>query len=70
MCANIGFIIGPIMGGLLADPAANYPKVFGNVAWLKQYPYALANLVSAVYLFGATLAVVFGLYEVRSRVDL
>jgi MFS family permease len=64
MCFNVGVIIGPILGGLLADPAGNYPSVFGKFSWLKKYPYALPNLVSAAFLFAAGLAVFFGLAEV------
>jgi len=64
MCFNIGVIIGPILGGLLADPAGSYPRLFGNVIWLKKFPYAVPNIVSAIILFGSTLAVFFGLAEV------
>jgi len=63
MTGNIGTIIGPIIGGLLADPAANYPSLFGGIAWLEKYPYAAPNLVSAFFLFLALLAVIFGLDE-------
>lgn len=52
------------MGGLLADPAGSYPTVFGNVQWMKKFPYALPNIVSAGLLFAATLGVFFGLNEV------
>jgi MFS family permease len=64
MCFNIGVIIGPILGGLLADPAANYSSLFANVGWLKRFPYAPPNLVSACFLFAAALGVFFGLNEV------
>lgn len=64
MCFNIGVIIGPIFGGLLADPAGSYPSLFGRVAWMKKYPYAPPNLLSAFFLFTAALGVFFGLAEV------
>jgi len=64
MCFNIGVIIGPILGGLLADPAGSYPRLFGDVTFLKRFPYAAPNIVSAIFLFSATLAVFFGLAEV------
>lgn len=64
MCGNIGTIIGPILGGLLADPAGNYPGLFGGIKWLKKYPYAPPNLLSAAFLASACLAVVFALEEV------
>lgn len=64
MCFNIGVIIGPILGGLLADPAGTYPSVFGHINWLKKYPYAPPNILSAVFLLTAALLLFFGLNEV------
>ncbi len=64
MCFNIGVIIGPILGGLLADPAGSYPNVFGNVKFFKRYPYAPPNILSSFFLFAAALGVFFGLAEV------
>ena len=66
MCFNIGVIIGPILGGLLADPAGSYPKIFGHNKFLQKFPYAPPNLLSAFFLFSAALGVFFGLSEVRS----
>jgi hypothetical protein len=65
MCFNIGVIIGPIMGGLLADPAGSYPKMFGGIGWLLKFPYAPPNIVSAFLLFTAAVGVFFGLEEVH-----
>jgi MFS family permease len=64
MCFNVGVIIGPILGGFLADLGGSYPKTFGNVEFLKRYPYAAPNVLSAVFLFTAGLGVFFGLAEV------
>lgn len=66
MCFNIGVIIGPILGGLLADPAGSYPNVFGHVTFFIRYPYATPNILSAIFLFSATLGIFFGLSEVWS----
>lgn len=72
VCA--GVIVGPVLGGLLADPVTNYPGVFGKnstlggqdgVWWLQYWPYALPNIISAIFLLGSALAVIFGLEEVR-----
>ncbi|KAH6690648.1 major facilitator superfamily domain-containing protein [Plectosphaerella plurivora] len=63
MTFNVGVIVGPVLGGLLSDPAGSYPNLFGNVEFFKQYPYAAANLVNAVFLFLAVLAIWFGLEE-------
>jgi MFS family permease len=66
MCFNVGVIIGPILGGILADPAGSYPGIFGNVQWMKKFPYATPNIVSATFLFAATIGVFFGLDEVSN----
>lgn len=74
MCFNIGVIIGPVLGGILADPVGSYPTLFGNgsifggkngVWWMKRWPYALPNLLSALFLFTAALGVILGLEEAR-----
>ncbi|ANB11278.1 hypothetical protein AWJ20_4082 [Sugiyamaella lignohabitans] len=41
---NVGTVVGPMIGGLLADPANNYPWLFGDSEFLKKYPYILPNL--------------------------
>lgn len=73
MCFNIGVIIGPIIGGSLADPINSYPQLFGpgsflggkdGVWWMKRWPFALPNILSAIYIFSAFLAILFGLDEV------
>jgi MFS family permease len=73
MCFNIGVIIGPSLGGFLADPAGNFPGVFGpgsvfggkdGVWWMQHWPYALPNLVSAVFISMSLAAVFLGLEEV------
>ncbi|KAI0473599.1 major facilitator superfamily protein [Xylariaceae sp. FL0804] len=45
---SIGSIFGPAFGGVFANPAEQFPGVFGNSHFLKKYPYALPNLLSAV----------------------
>lgn len=73
MCFNIGIIVGPVLGGVLADPIQAYPNVFGpgsliggddGVWWMKQWPYALPNLISALLIFTATVGIFLGLDEV------
>lgn len=53
---NIGTVIGPMAGGLLADPAKSYPSWFGNSDFLKRYPYILPNLFPIPLLLVALLA--------------
>lgn len=73
MCFNVGVIIGPILGGILADPAGRYGSLFGpgsllggkdGVWWMQHWPYALPNVVSAIFIFASFLAILFGLDEV------
>ncbi|KAK4154181.1 MFS general substrate transporter [Chaetomidium leptoderma] len=57
MTFNVGVIIGPILGGILSDPAGSHPELFGNITFFKRFPYAAPNLVSALFLFFALLGV-------------
>ncbi|KAH6585431.1 hypothetical protein BASA61_006832 [Batrachochytrium salamandrivorans] len=41
-------ILGPILGGLLADPAKLYPGTFGNIALLRNFPFLLPCMLGAV----------------------
>ena len=45
---NMGILFGPLIGGALADPARQYPGLFGNVSFFINYPYALPSLVVGV----------------------
>lgn len=44
---NVGVLLGPLLGGVLADPVARYPKLFGGSSFLAKYPYSLPMLVMA-----------------------
>ncbi|PUU81630.1 major facilitator superfamily domain-containing protein [Tuber borchii] len=37
ICFNIGVIVGPAIGGILADPANTYPGLFGRVEWMRRW---------------------------------
>ncbi|KAF2398608.1 MFS general substrate transporter [Trichodelitschia bisporula] len=72
MTFNVGVIIGPMLGGLLSDPVGQYPGIFGpgsliggenGVWWMTRWPYALPNLVSAMFLIISTTALFLGLDE-------
>ncbi|OCK75989.1 MFS general substrate transporter [Lepidopterella palustris CBS 459.81] len=72
MTFNIGVIIGPILGGILADPVGSYPSIFGpgsalggknGVYWMTRWPYALPNLMSAIFLLASAFAVILFLEE-------
>jgi MFS family permease len=68
MTFNIGVIIGPILGGILSDPAGSYPDLFGDVPFFVKFPYATPNLVSAFFLLCAMLAAWLCLEEVRALI--
>ncbi|EXJ59364.1 uncharacterized protein A1O5_12245 [Cladophialophora psammophila CBS 110553] len=72
MCFNIGVVIGPILGGFLADPISSFPAVFGpgsfiggkdGVRWMTAFPYALPNVVSSIFILASALLLVLGLDE-------
>ncbi|KAB8346287.1 hypothetical protein FH972_023331 [Carpinus fangiana] len=60
---NVGVLVGPILGGWLQDPVQQYPSVFPKGGWLEQFPYALPNVVTSVFLASAFALVFFGLEE-------
>eukprot|EP00904_Undaria_pinnatifida_P010345 jgi/Undpi1/6440/HiC_scaffold_20.g08921.m1 len=47
----IGTIIGPVMGGLLAQPAVLYPSTFSSTGVFARYPFLLPNLAVAFLAF-------------------
>ncbi|KAK3678559.1 hypothetical protein LTR78_001857 [Recurvomyces mirabilis] len=65
MTFNVGVIIGPLLGGLLADPVGSYPWLFGKEygGWLRMWPYALPSVVCAAFLSFSALGVILGLEE-------
>lgn len=63
MTFNVGVIVGPVLGGLLSDPAGSYPDLFGGVPFFVRFPYATPNMVSAAFLLCAAAAVWLGLEE-------
>ena len=44
---SIGTILGPALGGLLANPAKAYPDLFSKHGFFGHFPWALPNLVCA-----------------------
>ena len=60
----IGFAV---LGGLLSEPTTAYPELFGGITWLEKYPFALPNLLGALFLIITLAAVFFGLEEVCRR---
>ncbi|EPE04019.1 mfs transporter [Ophiostoma piceae UAMH 11346] len=68
MSFNLANMIGPIMGGFLADPANTLPSLFGDGAifgfqWIQAYPFALPSVLNAVSLGLSAMVVLFCLEE-------
>ncbi|KAL2372739.1 MFS multidrug transporter, variant 3 [Blastomyces gilchristii SLH14081] len=56
----LGSIVGPAMGGALAQPCDNYPHLFPRNTIFDRYPFLLPNLVCVVILcFGITIGILF-----------
>lgn len=57
---NLGIFIGPLLGGVLANPVHQYPGAFGGIQFFEDYPYALATFVcGALGLIAAGTTLVF-----------
>ncbi|ATY67053.1 Major facilitator superfamily transporter [Cordyceps militaris] len=57
---NIAVFLGPLLGGLLVDPAKQYPGVFSGIPFVEKYPYALPGLL--VGSLGITAAVASAIF--------
>lgn len=61
---NLGLFLGPILGGTLADPAKQYPRLFGEVKFFKAFPFALPTFVTGSLGFIATIVCAIFIKEV------
>jgi hypothetical protein len=53
-------MIGPLVGGLLANPVSLYPTVFGGNRFLTAFPWVMPNLVVGAFLVvGWTVGILF-----------
>jgi MFS family permease len=48
---SIGSVFGPAFGGFFAQPARQYPNVFGHIEFFKRYPFVLPNLMACCVFF-------------------
>ncbi|KKY14364.1 putative mfs transporter [Phaeomoniella chlamydospora] len=56
----VGSCFGPSFGGALANPARQYPGVFGHSSFFRKWPFLLPNLVSSIFfLVGLTTGILF-----------
>ncbi|GFZ44410.1 hypothetical protein JCM24511_02132, partial [Saitozyma sp. JCM 24511] len=67
--ANVGGLIGPALGGFLAEPAKNYPNVFGGIQLLHDYPFCLPCLVVTGYVVACMLLCAVCLKEPQQAVN-
>ncbi|KAK4378129.1 hypothetical protein RND71_004425 [Anisodus tanguticus] len=52
---GIGLVIGPAIGGYLAQPAEKYPSVFSKESFWGRFPYFLPCLMISVFALAATV---------------
>uniref|UniRef100_A0A7N0UCC3 Major facilitator superfamily (MFS) profile domain-containing protein n=1 Tax=Kalanchoe fedtschenkoi TaxID=63787 RepID=A0A7N0UCC3_KALFE len=53
---GIGLIIGPALGGFLAQPAEKYPHIFSQNSIFGKFPYFLPCLAISILAMGVTIA--------------
>ncbi|OMO60217.1 Major facilitator superfamily [Corchorus olitorius] len=52
---GIALIIGPALGGFLAQPADKYPNIFSQDSLFGRFPYFLPCLVISIFAFGVSI---------------
>ncbi|MCJ1287832.1 hypothetical protein MMC26_007184 [Xylographa opegraphella] len=57
---NLGIFLGPLLGGALANPAEQYPHVFGGIYFFEEFPYAVPTIF--VGLISASAAIICWLF--------
>ncbi|KAF5383858.1 hypothetical protein D9615_003796 [Tricholomella constricta] len=60
---SIGSTLGPFIGGTFTAPATRWPSVFGNIQFVKDYPYFLPCLVATLFPLSAFILAFVGLKE-------
>ncbi|KAH7635046.1 hypothetical protein SMAC4_02839 [Sordaria macrospora] len=63
---SIGSVFGPAFGGFFAQPAEQYPSLFGNIEFFKKYPFALPNFVACIIFF---ISLMTGLLFLRETLE-
>ncbi|KAF9960603.1 hypothetical protein BGZ72_006503 [Mortierella alpina] len=64
---GIGMIVGPVLGGYLANPAKTFPDTFGNWDFFIEYPYFLPCFVAAMGSVVGFIVGYFFLEETRGK---
>ncbi|RDB26338.1 Protein ZINC INDUCED FACILITATOR-LIKE 1 [Hypsizygus marmoreus] len=60
---SCGTTLGPIIGGMLSQPARSWPAIFGRVVFFHNYPYFLPCAVAALLALASGLIASIGLKE-------
>ena len=60
-------ILGPVVGGLLADPVKRFPQIFRQSSFWERYPFLLPNVVVAIVFCITSAAAFFLLTETNPR---
>ena len=56
----LGSILGPALGGALAQPSKGYPSLFGPGTFFDRYPFALPNILcAAILIIGMVIGFLF-----------
>ena len=63
---SFGQLLGPSIGGWLADPVQQYPENYDQDSYLKSVPFILPNVVGACFALLSAVCVYFFLPETRS----
>ncbi|KAF9020311.1 MFS general substrate transporter [Hymenopellis radicata] len=66
---GLGNAIGPIIGGLLANPAQRWPETFGKMTIFIVHPYLLPCAVAASFSFVVYLCALYSLQEITGLLD-
>lgn len=67
MCFNIGIVLGPAIGGALADPRKRWGGVWERWEWTERWKFALPQIVCAGFLMFSWVVGFFLLQEVRNQ---
>jgi MFS family permease len=59
---SLGSVVGPSFGGLFAQPAKQFPGLFGNIEFFKKFPFALPNLIATVFFLISAASAFFFLH--------
>lgn len=60
---NIGIMVGPLIGGALADPVKQYRGAFEGIWFFEEYPYALATFATGVIALTSAFITLFFVEE-------